>query len=96
MRIYFDGGESERERRRRERLGERAARAAFVNDECVVVRDGKLRGTRVRKGGSTRARARAGLSCEKKEREKKSVRALSRTPSLLLILANLVGIPVRT
>lgn len=58
MRIYFDGEESERERRReeRERLDERAVRAAFVNDECVVARDGKLRGTRVRKGG-TRARA---------------------------------------
>lgn len=41
---------SEEESRR-----ENLARAAFVNDECVVARGGKLRGTRVRKGGTRRA-----------------------------------------
>lgn len=37
------------------RVGERAA---FVNDEYVVARGGKLRGTRLQKGGR-----RAGFSC---------------------------------
>lgn len=41
--------EREREARRsrsgaEKRADERAARAAFVNDECVVARGGKLRG----------------------------------------------------
>lgn len=54
MRIYFDGRGRERRvyaRRSRnersaaeKRADERAARAAFVNDECVVTRGGKLRG----------------------------------------------------
>lgn len=55
MRIYFDGmGELGVHRRAERRAGERASlpRAAFVNDECVVARGGKLRGTRIRKGGA--------------------------------------------
>lgn len=82
MRIYFDERGRERRvyaRRSRnersaaeKRADERAARAAFVNDECVVTRGGKLRGAleyeRV---------AHAGLSWKKKE-----IRPRVATPSL--------------
>lgn len=45
MRIYFDGRESRACTRRKseESRRESFARAAFVNDECVAARGGKLR-----------------------------------------------------